>query len=458
MKAPLLLVLMLARPSLGAGGKFVRDWAAARAREFEAAVNPLAVGPSGPLYRVRPQEGHSLHNFSPPGSFAPLSRALSPAVVNISAIGSEPGADGERLLGSGFIIDPDGYVLTNDHAVIEGQQIRVRLNDGREFGAQVLGDDGSVDLALLHLVGDIKDLPFAYLGDSDALEVGDWVVAIGSPFGLEHSVSHGMISAKERVLGVGAFDDFIQTDALINPGNSGGPLFNMNGEVVGVNTDVFTRGQGIGFATPINLVKDLLPNLKVNGHLVRGWMGLTVIQRPGNGGPQVETVYAGGPADEAGVHPGDRITLLNDRPVDSYLQLLRTVELLPPGTRARLTLLREGHAREVEVFLSQRPAEGSTSAAVQELDPSGLAVQQVTPTLASKLSLPAQTGLWVSGVVPGSPADLAGLRQGDLIDQIDGRPVRDVAGYRAAVATRSGRVLTLHLLRGARPLTLVVRH
>jgi serine protease Do len=456
MKGLLLFALVLALPPSAAGAKFVRDWAATRGREFEAGLNPLALGPSGPLYRVRPDEGRSVHAFSALGSFAPLSRALSPAVVNISALGTDPGAAGSPL-GSGFIIDPDGYVLTNDHAVIGGQQIRVRLNDGREFGAQVLGDDRSVDLALLHLVGDLKNLPFAYLGDSDALEVGDWVVAIGSPFGLDHSVSHGMISAKERVLGVGAFDDFIQTDALINPGNSGGPLFNMNGEVVGVNTDVFTRGRGIGFATPINLVKDLLPNLKVNGHVVRGWMGLSVKQRPDGGGPLVDAVYAGGPAAEAGVHPGDRITALNDRPVASYLQLLRRVELLPPGTRARLTLLRDGRARQVEVFLSKRPVEADTLVALQELEPSGLTVQQITPTLVSQLNLPAEAGLWVSGVLPGSTADLAGLRQGDLIDQLDGRPVKDVAGYGAALRTRSGRTLTIHLLRGGRPMTLVVR-
>jgi serine protease Do len=322
----------------------------------------------------------------------------------------------------------------------------------------VVGKDGAVDLALLHLVGDIRDLPFVYLGDSDALEVGDWVVAIGSPFGLDHSVSHGMISAKERVLGVGAFDDFIQTDALINPGNSGGPLFDMAGQVVGVNTAIVTRGQGIGFAVPINLVKDLLPNLKVNGHLARGWLGLTVSEQPGGQGAVVEGVYAGSPAAEGGVHPGDRITVLDGKPVESYLQLLRRIALLPPGTRTHFTLVRNGQTRQAEIILSERPAAETmeTLATLQEIEPAGLAVQEVTPTLAARLMLPVERGLWVAGVVPGSTADRAGLREGDVIDRANGEEVSDVEGFQKVVSHREGHQITLHFLRGSEPKTLVI--
>lgn len=457
MNALLALALLLAAPP-SPSGTFAAEWAATRAREFEAAVDPLAAGPTGPLYRERPSNQAVVKDFTPPRSLAPLIRAVSPAVVNISAVGSEPGAGNARSLGSGFILSPDGYVVTNDHVVADAAEIRVKINDGREFTAVVVGKDGSVDLALLHLVGDLKDLPFVYLGDSDQLEVGDWVVAIGSPFGLDHSVSHGMISARERVLGVGAFDDFIQTDALINPGNSGGPLFGMDGEVIGVNTAILTRGQGIGFAVPINLVKDLLPNLKVNGHLARGWMGLTVNERPDGKGAVVEGVYAGSPAAEGGVHPGDRITLLNGKPVESYLQLLRKIALLPPGSRTRFTLVRNGQTREAEIILAQRPAPETlqTLATLQEIEPAGLAVQPVTPTLAARLMLPVESGLWVAGVVPGSAADRAGLREGDVIDRANDQDVNDVQGFRDVVGHRTGHELRLHFLRGAEPRTLVV--
>lgn len=459
MNSLLVLTLFLtAAPPSPPTDAFAASWAAARAREFEAAEDPLAAGPTGPLYRERAANQVLVKDFIPPTSLSPLIRALSPAVVNISAIGSEPGAGNARSLGSGFILNPDGYVVTNDHVVADAEQIRVKLNDGREFTARAVGKDGSVDLALLHLVGDLKDLPFVYLGDSDALEVGDWVVAIGSPFGLDHSVSHGMISAKERVLGVGAFDDFIQTDALINPGNSGGPLFNMKGEVIGVNTAILTRGQGIGFAVPINLVKDLLPNLKVNGHLARGWMGLTVNEQPGGQGAVVEGVYAGSPAAEGGVHPGDRITLLNGKPVESYLQLLRKIALLPPGTRTHFTLQRNGQTREAEIILAERPAAETlqTLATLQEIEPEGLAVQEVTPELAERLTLPVAKGLWVAGVVPGSTADRAGLREGDVIDRANDEEVSDVAGFQRVVSHRAGHQLTLHFLRGAEPKTLVI--
>ncbi len=194
-------------------------------------------------------------------------------------------------------------MVSNHHVVKDAQSIQVRLADGRVFDAELVGSDPDTDLALLRVI-DGTDLPSVVLGDSDRLEVGDWVVAIGNPFGLDRSVSHGLISAKERVLGVGPLDDFIQTDALINPGNSGGPLFNMRGEVVGVNSAVISNAQGIGFAVPINMVKDLLPNLLDNGHVERGWLGMTVVEEPGKHSAQVVDVYPGGPAAAAGLRAG----------------------------------------------------------------------------------------------------------------------------------------------------------
>jgi len=227
----------------------------------------------------------------------------------------------------------------------------------------VVGHDSATDVALLKIRGPGKELPFTRLGDSDRLQVGDWVLAIGNPFGLDHSVSHGMISAKERIIGVGAFDDFIQTDALINPGNSGGPLFNMRGEVVGVNTAIVSQAQGIGFAVPINMVKDLLPNLLENGRLARGWLGLVVQEEgpaAGEKGAVVQSVFKASPAAHAGLAAGDRVTAVNGRPVEGYLRFMRRVAILAPGTVVRLTVQRGGGGRpqELAVTLGERPAPG----------------------------------------------------------------------------------------------------
>jgi len=323
--------------------------------------------------------------------------------------------------------------------VAQARQIRVTLADGRQFTADVVGEDPSTDVALLRLQGgEVRELPFTFLGDSDALEVGDWVVAIGNPFGLDHSVSHGMISAKERVLGIGVFDDFIQTDAQINPGNSGGPLFNMRGEVVGVNTAVVTQGQGIGFAVPINMVKDLLPNLRVNGHLARGWLGVNIREAgvaDGDREAVVTDVFAGSPAASAGLAPGDRVLSVNGRPVESYLQLLRRIAILAPGTEARLRIRRGEGQREVTVRLAERPAPESVEALAGPgvAEALGLVVREVTPQIAGALGLSPGAGVLVAGVVPGSGADRAGIRAGDLVTEVNRRKVQDVRAFRSAL-------------------------
>src|SRR5262249_13524718 len=267
---PLSALLSLALAATGPQHAF-EDWARERARAFEQ--GDRSTSSKAPIWRERNGSGPFLVGFSAPSSLAPLIRAVSPGVINVLTY-SEPGegiAPGPvpTATGSGVLAGPEGYVVRNPHVVKDAQWIQVRLADGRVFDAELVGSDPDTDLALLRVV-DGTDLPSVVLGDSDRLEVGDWVVAIGNPFGLDRSVSHGLISAKERVLGVGPLDDFIQTDALINPGNSGGPLFNMRGEVVGVNSAVISNAQGIGFAVPINMVKDLIPNLLDNGHVERG--------------------------------------------------------------------------------------------------------------------------------------------------------------------------------------------
>ena len=256
---------------------------------------------------------------------------------------------------SGFLLGPDGYVVSNHHVVKDAQWIQVRLADGRSFDAELVGSDPDTDPRIA--AGPRRRGPA--LGGAGrfwiAWRVGDWVVAIGNPFGLDRSVSHGLISAKERVLGVGPLDDFIQTDALINPGNSGGPLFNMRGEVVGVNSAVISHAQGIGFAVPINMVKDLLPNLMDNGHVERGWLGMTVVEEPGKHSAQVIDVYPGGPAAAAGLRASDRVTTINGRPVDSYLQLAEEDLLLLSGDAGEDGRPAGSAAREFTARVAERP-------------------------------------------------------------------------------------------------------
>ncbi|MBI3184715.1 MAG: trypsin-like peptidase domain-containing protein [Myxococcales bacterium] len=440
--ACLLSVLALSLPPSGAAqGAQVEEWVRARAREQEAPLRAEAreQPKSEQLWRERPANDPGPPDFVPPTTLAPLIRAVRPGVVNIGTSNARGSSGGpSRSAGSGFIISPDGHVVTNNHVVDRARQIRVKLADGREFLAEVVGRDPSTDLALLKLQGEVGQLPCTYLGDSDNLEVGDWVVAIGNPFGLDHSVSHGMISAKERVIGVGIFDDFIQTDALINPGNSGGPLFNMRGEVVGVNTAIISQGQGIGFAVPINMVKELLPNLLVNGRLARGWLGVNIQQQGGAGaqkGAVVMDVFKGSPAASAGIRPGDRVTAVNGRAIESYLQLLRRIAILAPGTEVKLTVHRESKGREVAVKLTERPSPQSLQAlaAAGRLDELGVVVRDLTPEIAQNLGSGPTSGVLVAGVLPQGPAEQAGLQAGDLITEVNKRRVQDVKGLRAAL-------------------------
>jgi len=303
-----------------------------------------------------------------------------------------------------------------------------------------VGRDPATDVALLKLDGEnIGELPCTFLGDSDRLQVGDWVLAIGNPFGLDHSVSHGLISAKERVIGVGLFDDFIQTDALINPGNSGGPLFNMRGEVVGVNTAIITQGQGIGFAVPINMVKDLVPNLLSNGRLARGWLGVNIYDHPttdpSHKGAVVMDVFKSSPASAAGVKPGDRVIAVNGKAVDTYLALLRRVAILAPGTSAKLTVEREGKQLEVEVKLTFRPQRETIEilATAARIDELGIVVREITPELAGSAGAAAYSGVLVAGVLPGSPSEQAGIAAGDIVSEVNRRKVTDVKTFRAAL-------------------------
>ena len=313
------------------------------------------MGPGGQLWKERAPNAPSLPGFLPPTSLAPLVKAVRPGVVNIATRNEGT----SRSLGSGFVINPDGLVVTNNHVVERAQQ-HPRA-PGRRAGVRSAwwsAATPATDLALLRLP-DAKELPTVTLGDSDQLEIGDWVVAIGNPFGLDMSVTHGLISARERVIGVGAFDDFIQTNALINPGNSGGPLFDMHGDVVGVTTAITSQGQGIGFAVPINLVKDLLPNL-LEQRPARA--RLAGAQRAGSGGGRRARPSGGRrlrrqPRREG--RPAPRAIAwwaVGGKPVQRYQQVLRRVALLQPGTAVKVEVIRGGRTFEFTATLAQRPS------------------------------------------------------------------------------------------------------
>jgi serine protease Do len=359
--------------------------------------------------------------------------------------GNEQGREyKQKSLGSGVIIDKEGYILTNDHVVEKATSIKVKLSDGKEYDAKVIGKDAKTDLALIK-VNVRSSLPVAILGDSDALEVGDWVMAIGNPYGLDHTVTAGIVSAKGRVIGQGPYDDFIQTDASINPGNSGGPLFNLRGEVVGINTAIISGGQGIGFAIPVNMAKVLLPQLKSNGKIVRGWLGV-VIQKvtpelaksfgiKEMEGALVSDVMEDSPAARAGIKRGDVIVSFDGKPIKEFDQLPRIVAATPVGKKARIRLLREGSPVEVEVTITEGKEEtqetANTGPAVDKNF--GLVVQNVTPEIAHHLHIKDTRGVIVTDIQQGSPAEEADVRAGDIIREINRKPVRNVDDFRQIV-------------------------
>lgn len=342
-----------------------------------------------------------------------------------------------RSLGSGFIIDKEGFILTNNHVIEGAEDIKVKLYDGQVFDAKVVGRDPKSDIALLKINPRRVQLPVAKLGDSDSLRVGDWVIAIGNPFGLEHTVTVGVISAKGRVIGMGPYDDFLQTDASINPGNSGGPLFNLRGEVVGINTAIVQGGQGIGFAIPINMAKNLLPQLK-KGKVVHGFLGVYIqdltpelAERFGLKEPKgalVTEVMAGSPAEKAGFKKGDIIVKFDDKEVPNSYVLRRLVGSTPPGKRVKVEALRKGKPITLWVTLGESEAERQAMLS----EDWGFQVQEITPDIASHIGI--NEGVLVAEVDPQSPAGQAGISPGDVIIEIENQPVRNLEDFQKLMA------------------------
>ncbi|MFQ5671963.1 MAG: Do family serine endopeptidase [Nitrospinales bacterium] len=361
--------------------------------------------------------------------------------------------------GSGFIIDPEGLVMTNNHVVEGAEEINIKLENEKEYKAELIGTDKKTDIALLKLIRDKDDkgpLPYLRMGDSDKLEVGEWVVAIGNPFGLSHTVTVGVVSAKGRNIGAGPYDEFIQTDASINPGNSGGPLINMNGEVVGMNTAILSGNTGgnvgIGFAIPINLAKGILKHLKKEGKVTRGWLGVMIqkitpeLQKSfglaQKDGALVGDVIPNSPASAAGVKRGDVIIKFDNHEIKKMENLPKVVAGTPPGKPVEVEVIRDGKNKMLSITIALLKEDEGRLASLG--DPLGLQVQDITPELAQSLSLEDTEGVLVSSVKPGEPAAEAGLRRGDVIAEVNRKPVRSLAEYKGLIAhVKSGTVLLL---------------
>jgi serine protease Do len=360
-----------------------------------------------------------------------------------------------RSLGSGFIINREGYIVTNNHVVENASDIKVSLSDKEEYDAKVIGRDPRTDVALIKIEAK-KELPAVALGDSNQLRVGEWVMAIGNPFGLGHTVTTGIVSAKGRIIGAGPYDDFIQTDASINPGNSGGPLFNMNGEVVGINTAIIASGQGIGFAIPVNVAKDLLIPLRERGRVVRGWLGVQVqaitpelaksfgLER--ERGALVADVMPDTPAEKAGIERGDIVVEFNGRKIEEMNDLPRVVASTPPNAEVPVKILRKGQEKVVHVKVAELREERLAASGGGTLEESlGMTVQELTPEIARSLRITEAKGLVVTNVDEGTPADEAGIRRGDVIVEVNQKKVENLRDYRAALG-RVGSADSLLLL------------
>jgi serine protease Do len=352
-----------------------------------------------------------------------------------------------RAGGSGFILNANGFIVTNNHVVENATDIQVKLDDGRELPAKVVGRDAKTDLALLKV--EATGLPVIPLGDSTALQVGEPVMAIGNPFGLEQTVTTGIVSATGRVIGSGPYDNFIQTDASINPGNSGGPLINARGEVIGINTAIVSRGGGsvgIGFAVPSSLAKTVITQLASRGTVERGWLGVSIqpltkelarsFKRDDRSGALVSAVMDGSPAAKAGIKTGDVIVEFNGRKIAKATDLPGLVADVPVGKDVPIVVVRDGAEQRLDAHIARLEDEASTKVAAEPTGKGqlGLSVQLVTPPVARELGLKVKEGVLVRDVVEGGRAAEAGIRAGDVIVELDRQPVRTVDDFKARLA------------------------
>ncbi len=451
----------------------------------------FTAGSRAPLWTERALDVAPVPAAAP--NWVQLAKELKPAVVNVSTKRVEGGAQmksplgqgdpfeqffkqfGEqpkrsvRSMGSGFIINPNGHIITNNHVVEGATEVTVKLADGRELSAKVVGSDAKTDLALLKV--EATGLPTIAIGDSSEIKVGESVMAIGNPFGLEQTVTTGIVSATGRVIGQGPYDDFVQTDASINPGNSGGPLINARGQAIGINAAIFSQSGGsvgIGFAIPSNQAKTVVTQLAETGHVSRSWLGVS-IQRitpelakgfalSDTKGALVATVTDDSPAMKAGIKAGDVITEYDGRKVASSEDLPKLVADTPAGREVPVTVVRDGKTLRLQAKVTKLDEPDQKVAAEPgEKGKLGVAVEPVTQAIAKELGLKNAAGVVVRRVEDGSPAANAGIQPGDVILEVDRQPVKDVAGLKGLVAKHAkGTPMVVLLHREAATLYVVV--
>jgi serine protease Do len=466
---------------------------------FLVGANFAALGSETTVVVDRPggEEGTLLPHFwasglnsSPSGNFADVVARVNPAVVNVESSWRAPRTEGDgetrpalpeglpepapprserpRLgSGSGFIINADGSILTNHHVIEHAERITVKLADGRSFRAHVVGSDPETDIALIKIDPEGDDLPVAPLGDSDTLRMGEWVCAIGNPLSYEHTVTVGVVSYLGRRIFDASLDDYIQTDAAINYGNSGGPLINTRGEVIGINSAISSKANNIGFAVPINGATAILPQLRADGHVTRGYIGVALkdvdgdlreaLKLPGEGGALVQDVTEHSPGQVAGLKPYDVILAIDDHTVADDRSLIQQISARAPGTAVRLRVLRDGHERVVPVKLAERPARETTpprdeplnaSKPRQPLEPDvrlGATLREIDDRMAARLP-DGRHGVLVGRIEPMGAAFEGGVERGMVILEVNRRPVRAPADvWDAVTAANPGDLLTLYL-------------
>ena len=427
------------------------------------------------------------------GTFAKVAETIKPAVVNINTstagraagsgrtpfeeffgeeffrrfFGDAPERIPQRSLGSGVIVDPSGIALTNAHVVDNARDIEVVTLDGNKHKAKIVGLDKKTDLAVLKLDDGKGTFNSARLGDSDKVQVGDWVIAVGSPFNLHSTVTAGIISAKARQLTPSAFDEFIQTDAAINPGNSGGPLVNMQGEVIGINTAIVAGGTGIGFAIPSNLARRIYTEINVKGKVTRGWLGVSIqpltpelaksFGTKDTKGVLISDVIADSPAAKAGIQPGDILLEFDGKKMESPADLQRAVGFTSPGTSAKMKVLREKNEKVIEVKIAEASDEREAAARSGSRGSSslGMEIRPITPDIARQLNLRSTEGVIVARVDDESPAGAAGVQRGDVIREINRQKIKNIGDFEKATKDlKDGDRLTVLLQRG--PMSLYV--
>jgi Do/DeqQ family serine protease len=368
--------------------------------------------------------------------------------------------DEGRAAGSGVVVDRRGYILTNNHVVENAGEIEVRLSDDRKFKATLVGRDAKTDLAVLKIDAPPTSLPVAELGDSDRLRIGQWAIAIGNPFGLDRTVTVGIISATGRTrVGVATYEAFIQTDASINPGNSGGPLLDVRGRVIGINTAIVATGQGIGFSIPINMARSIMEQLVAKGRVVRGWLGIVIQDltdelAAGFGvtpasGVLISDVMKDSPAEAAGMKPGDIIVEFASAPIKEVTELQKRVASVEPGQPTPLVVIRDRKPTPLTVKIGEQPSEEALVAVQPREESFGLTVEPLTAEGAEKLNLTGRSGVLVTAVAPGSSGAEAGIRPGDAVLEVKRQPVTGVDGFRKVMASvKPGEVVPVYVRRG----------